>query len=33
MEVTEESGYFMQDNAMLHIANISVSALEMMSDI
>lgn len=26
-------GYLMQDNAMLHIANISVSALEMVSDI
>jgi len=36
MEVTEEEtmyGYFIQDNAMLHIANILVSALEMVYDI
>jgi len=36
MEVAEEEtmyGYLMQDIAMLHIANISVSALEMVSDI
>jgi hypothetical protein len=36
MEVTEEEtlyGYLMQVNAMLHITNISVSALEMVSDI